>query len=161
MKIMVGTNSQLHDAMTKGIMSAPIQFFETNNPGVIMNRFSKDLGQVDEMLPQVMSDAIKFLITCILILVIAGYTNYYTIFMSIPLLYIFMRIRVYYIKVNLDVSDTVFTRFCQNLICYLPDCKTAEAVRRSHAVSSCRHVKLDHQRTSGYSCVWCRVKDAR
>lgn len=113
------------------------------------------------MLPQVIWDAIKFLITCILILVIAGYTNYYTIFMSIPLLYIFMRIRVYYIKVNLDVSDTVFTGFCQNPIYYLPDCATAEAVKRGNTVSSCGHVELDHQWTGGYSCVWCRVKDAR
>jgi len=53
MRLMVLTNGELHDHMAKGIMSAPIEFFEKTTAGVIMNRFSKDLGQVDEMLPQV------------------------------------------------------------------------------------------------------------
>ena len=53
MRFMVTTNGRLHDHMTRGIMGAPIEFFEKTTPGVIMNRFSKDLGQVDEMLPQV------------------------------------------------------------------------------------------------------------
>ena len=53
MRFMVQTNDKLHGAITEGIMNAPVAFFENTNPGVLMNRFSKDLGQVDELLPQV------------------------------------------------------------------------------------------------------------
>ena len=95
------TNGELHDSMTKGVMAAPISFFETNTAGVIMNRFSKDLGQVDEMLPQVMVDAINIFVQCMLIFAIAAYSNYFTIIISIPLLVVFMKIRRYYIKVRI------------------------------------------------------------
>ena len=50
MRIMVSTNEELHDSMSRGIMRAPISFFENNSPGTIMNRFSKELGQVDDLL---------------------------------------------------------------------------------------------------------------
>jgi ATP-binding cassette subfamily C (CFTR/MRP) protein 4 len=33
-----------------------MRFFDTNPAGRIMNRFSKDLGMVDEMLPSTMLD---------------------------------------------------------------------------------------------------------
>ena len=48
-----------------------------------------------------MSDAINIFIAVILILVVAAYTNIFTILLSIPLLLLFMKIRVYYIKVRL------------------------------------------------------------
>ena len=53
---------------------------------------------VEPKKPQVMSDAINIFIGCILILAVAGYTNYFTIFISMPLLWGFVKIRNYYIK---------------------------------------------------------------
>ncbi|XP_018564796.1 multidrug resistance-associated protein 4-like [Anoplophora glabripennis] len=41
----------LHKKMLNNILHAPIRFFETNPSGRILNRFSKDLGSVDEVLP--------------------------------------------------------------------------------------------------------------
>lgn len=49
----------LHNAMYMGVTKASMYFFNTNPSGRILNRFSKDMGQVDEFLPTVMIDVIQ------------------------------------------------------------------------------------------------------
>ncbi|CAH1257942.1 ABCC4 [Branchiostoma lanceolatum] len=41
----------LHNTMFHAIIRTPILFFDTNPVGRILNRFSKDMGQLDEQLP--------------------------------------------------------------------------------------------------------------
>merc|ERR550532_486808 len=41
----------LHDKMFESILKVPCRFFDTNPAGRILNRFSKDLGTIDELLP--------------------------------------------------------------------------------------------------------------
>ena len=41
-----------------GIIKAPIQFFDENPSGRILNRFSKDMSQMDELLPVAFEDAL-------------------------------------------------------------------------------------------------------
>lgn len=62
----------LHDKMFNSILHAPMRFFETNQSGRILNRFSKDIGSIDETLPncllesvQTMSDMLGILIIVI------------------------------------------------------------------------------------------------
>ncbi len=43
---------KLHDAMTTAVLRAKISFFDTNPLGRILNRFSADVGIVDEILPR-------------------------------------------------------------------------------------------------------------
>ncbi len=53
--VVAGTISRsLHGSMFFCLMRAPMRFFDTNPIGRVMNRFSKDLGVVDELLPQTM-----------------------------------------------------------------------------------------------------------
>lgn len=52
-------SQKLHDNMFKGLVSATMQFFNTNPSGRILNRFAKDMGVIDELLPRVLLDAIQ------------------------------------------------------------------------------------------------------
>lgn len=36
-----------------------MRFFNTNNSGRILNRFSKDMGAIDEMLPNALMDCLQ------------------------------------------------------------------------------------------------------
>ena len=49
--ISLKSSEQLHDRMTLAILKAPVLFFDTNPVGRILNRFSKDIGSMDEVLP--------------------------------------------------------------------------------------------------------------
>jgi ATP-binding cassette subfamily C (CFTR/MRP) protein 4 len=44
----------LHDKMFSSIVSATMNFFHSNSSGRILNRFSKDIGNIDEVLPEVL-----------------------------------------------------------------------------------------------------------
>ena len=56
------SSEQLHDRMTVAILKAPVLFFDTNPLGRILNRFSKDVGSMDEVLPTFFLAAIEFLL---------------------------------------------------------------------------------------------------
>lgn len=50
---------RLHDLMFECISLSPMSFFHLNPSGRILNRFSKDMGSVDELLPQAMLDCFQ------------------------------------------------------------------------------------------------------
>lgn len=62
----------LHNRMFESILNATMRFFDTNPSGRILNRFSKDMGAIDEYLPMVLMTFLQvFLVMSgILILVI-------------------------------------------------------------------------------------------
>lgn len=45
--------------MFESICHASMRFFNTNTSGRILNRFSKDLGAIDEFLPNAMLDTVQ------------------------------------------------------------------------------------------------------
>ncbi len=62
----------LHNRMFDKILRAPTRFFDLNPTGRILNRFSKDTGSMDELLPSSMLD-VKWLflnIMCVFLLVV-------------------------------------------------------------------------------------------
>lgn len=54
-------SQKLHDSMFDNIIKATMRFFETNPSGRILNRFSKDIGGIDELLPKAIMDACQVL----------------------------------------------------------------------------------------------------
>lgn len=52
-------SKNLHAKMFHCLLMAPMKFFNTNPSGRILNRFSKDMGAIDEILPKVLLDAVQ------------------------------------------------------------------------------------------------------
>lgn len=50
---------RLHNHMFYKIVYATMRFFNINPSGRILNRFSKDMNQVDEMLPMILVDTLQ------------------------------------------------------------------------------------------------------
>lgn len=65
----------LHNRMFKVLLQVPMRFFDTNPSGRILNRFSKDMGAIDERLPTAMMDAIQILLVMSGILIMISIMN--------------------------------------------------------------------------------------
>ncbi|XP_012058533.1 PREDICTED: probable multidrug resistance-associated protein lethal(2)03659 [Atta cephalotes] len=50
-------SQRLHDMMFSALIRTGMRFFDTNPSGRILNRFSKDIGAIDELLPKAILDA--------------------------------------------------------------------------------------------------------
>uniref|UniRef100_A0A182P628 Uncharacterized protein n=1 Tax=Anopheles epiroticus TaxID=199890 RepID=A0A182P628_9DIPT len=55
-------SQSIHDTVFAGFIGARMRFFETNPSGRILNRFSKDMGAMDDMLPKSILDATQTLL---------------------------------------------------------------------------------------------------
>lgn len=58
-KLAMMSSMNLHRDMFRNLLRAPMIFFNNNPCGRILNRFSRDLGAVDELLPILLLDALQ------------------------------------------------------------------------------------------------------
>lgn len=49
--VLCNSGQNIHDMAITGVIKSPIRFFDQNPSGRILNRFSKDMAQMDELLP--------------------------------------------------------------------------------------------------------------
>lgn len=87
-----------------GVIKSPIRFFDQNPSGRILNRFSKDMAQMDELLPIALEDAITLFARTIGVLIINAWANWFSVAIAIPTIVSFILIRQYYIKTARDVK---------------------------------------------------------
>lgn len=71
----IRTSRALHLQMLDGLLATPMRFFDTNPSGRILNRFSKDLGTVDETLPYAMSESLQTVLLIFGILAVVSILN--------------------------------------------------------------------------------------
>lgn len=62
----------LHNSMFTNIMQATMRFFDTNPSGRILNRFSKDMGILDEFLPRMYIESIQSIMVTLGILIMVA-----------------------------------------------------------------------------------------
>ncbi|SPP86203.1 probable multidrug resistance-associated protein lethal(2)03659 isoform X2 [Drosophila guanche] len=94
----------LHNSMFHGISRAAMFFFNTNPSGRILNRFSKDMGQVDEILPAVMMDVIQIFLALAGIVIVIAIVNPLFLIPTVVLGIIFYQLRTFYLKTSRDVK---------------------------------------------------------
>lgn len=94
----------LHNAMYQGIIRAAMYFFRTNPVGRIMNRFSKDMGLVDEMLPTVMIEVIQIAMALIGVIVIVAMVNQWSLLLTAGMAVMFFYLRRIYLNTSRDLK---------------------------------------------------------
>ena len=112
----IRSSKNLHDSMLGSVLRAPLLFFDTNPAGRILNRFSKDMGFLDEALLEEILLAVQlffFLATSILIPALA---NYWNLIVVMPLV----------------IGSVYYGRYC---IRVSREVARLEAVNRSHVYS--------------------------
>lgn len=74
-KVCMRASKVLHDRMFCAILNATMRFFDQNPSGRILNRFSKDMGAIDELLPKAMMDFIQIALVMFGILIVICVVN--------------------------------------------------------------------------------------
>ncbi|KAJ8954547.1 hypothetical protein NQ318_000781, partial [Aromia moschata] len=93
-KYCVRASTKLHNVMFKRIIKAPMKFFNTNPAGRILNRFSKDIGSVDEMLPQIIADTLQIALILLSTSVVVGILYPWILLLTVLIVIIFYYIRL-------------------------------------------------------------------
>jgi ATP-binding cassette, subfamily C (CFTR/MRP), member 4 len=102
--ITVSASRNLHAVAFNGVVSTKMRFFDVNPSGRILNRFSKDFGQIDEWLPKSLLDASQVLLTSIGSIVVTALVNP-LVLIPICFLGIFFRfIQKYYLKTSKNIK---------------------------------------------------------
>ncbi|XP_025405942.1 probable multidrug resistance-associated protein lethal(2)03659 isoform X3 [Sipha flava] len=94
----------LHNKMFNAITRATMYFFNTNSSGRILNRFSKDMGAIDEMLPIALMDCIQIGLTLLGIIIVVGIVNIYLMIPTFIVGIIFYKLRVFYLSTSRSVK---------------------------------------------------------
>ena len=97
-------SQRLHDLVFGALIRASMRFFDTNPSGRILNRFSKDMGAIDELLPKAMLDAGQITLMAVGSLTITCMANAYFIIPIVVIGLIFYWTRKVYIKTSKNVK---------------------------------------------------------
>ncbi|XP_069672860.1 ATP-binding cassette sub-family C member 4-like [Periplaneta americana] len=103
-KFCMRCSSKLHNSMFTSIIHTRMRFFDLNPSGRIMNRFSKDMGSVDELLPKAIMDASQIILMMIGSLVVTVSVNLYFLIPIVVMGSIFWFIRRIYLKTSKNVK---------------------------------------------------------
>ncbi|XP_043747927.1 ATP-binding cassette sub-family C member 4-like isoform X8 [Cervus elaphus] len=102
--ILVKSSQTLHNKMLWSILRAPVLFFYRNPIGRILNRFSKDIGHMDDLLPLIFQDFIQtFLLVVGVVGVMVAAIPWIAI-PVIPLAIMFFVLRWYFLRTSRDVK---------------------------------------------------------
>ncbi|XP_020607729.1 multidrug resistance-associated protein 4-like, partial [Orbicella faveolata] len=115
-------SERLHDKMVLAILQAPVHFFDSNPVGRILNRFSKDVGCLDELLPKTFLVSIQRVLLVLASIIVPTVTNPWLLFLVVPLIVLVLYISKYYLKTSRELKrlesicrSPVFSHFSETL----------------------------------------------
>ncbi|XP_061290379.1 ATP-binding cassette sub-family C member 4-like [Bos javanicus] len=102
--VLVNSSQTLHNKMLKSILRAPVLFFDRNPAGRILNRFSKDIGHMDDSLPSSFQVFFQTFLQVIGMVVVVVVVIPWIAIPVIPLGIIFFFLRWYFLATSRDVK---------------------------------------------------------
>ncbi|XP_031637722.1 multidrug resistance-associated protein 4-like, partial [Contarinia nasturtii] len=102
--VCVRSSQNIHNFMFNGIISTTMRFFESNPSGRILNKFSKDLGEVDENFPKSLNDTVQTFMAIFGTLIVTSIVNPYFLIPTFILMIIIVLLRKIYLKTSKNVK---------------------------------------------------------
>ncbi|TKS67158.1 Multidrug resistance-associated protein 4 [Collichthys lucidus] len=102
--ILVSSAQTLHNRMFNAILRTPVHFFDSNPIGRILNRFSKDIGYLDSLLPWTFVDFIQVFLQVIGVIAVAAVIIPWILIPVVPLLVVFLFLRCYFLQTSRDIK---------------------------------------------------------
>uniref|UniRef100_A0A8C7TT12 Multidrug resistance-associated protein 4 n=1 Tax=Oncorhynchus mykiss TaxID=8022 RepID=A0A8C7TT12_ONCMY len=102
--VLVKAAQSLHNRMFNSILRTPVRFFDVNPIGRVLNRFSKDIGQLDAALPWTFVDFIQIFLQIIGVVAVAASVIPWILIPLAPLIIVFLFLRRYFLQTSRDVK---------------------------------------------------------
>uniref|UniRef100_A0AAY4EVL3 Cystic fibrosis transmembrane conductance regulator n=1 Tax=Denticeps clupeoides TaxID=299321 RepID=A0AAY4EVL3_9TELE len=102
---MISVSVKLHEKMLSSVLRAPMSVLNTMKTGRIMNRFTKDMGTIDDMLPLLMFDLIQLFLIVIGCLLVVTIMRPYIYIAATPLAIIFILMRKYFLRTGQQLKQ--------------------------------------------------------
>nr|CAD7400804.1 unnamed protein product [Timema cristinae] len=94
----------LHNDMFNSVIRTPVRFFDVNPSGRVLNRFAKDIGSVDELLPKSLMDASQTMFIMLGSLVVGVTVSYWFIIPILLLGSVLLIMRSIYLRTSKNVK---------------------------------------------------------
>lgn len=94
----------MHDSMFHSTMRAPLSFFESTPIGTVLNRFSRDVYVIDEVLARVVGGFVRTMAQVVSVVLVISVSTPAFLFAVIPLLLIYKRIQSYYLATSRELK---------------------------------------------------------
>ncbi|XP_011701011.1 PREDICTED: multidrug resistance-associated protein 4-like, partial [Wasmannia auropunctata] len=104
MMVCMNSSRNLHNTMFSNLLQACMSFFHTNPSGRILNRFSKEVGILDELLPKTMLEAIQIFFIVCGVMIIEVIINQWMLIIIVILIVLLFFATKFYLKVVQDVK---------------------------------------------------------
>jgi ATP-binding cassette subfamily C (CFTR/MRP) protein 1 len=112
----------IHTALLRTVLGAPVEFFDTTPVGRMLSRFSKDIQSVDDVLPQQFDMVVRILIILLLNFFVIGYITptFFVVVSPLMVLYYYLQ-RIYklaalqYKRLDSITRSPVFNHFSESL----------------------------------------------
>ncbi|KAM6446472.1 ATP-binding cassette sub-family C member 4 isoform 1-T1 [Liasis olivaceus] len=102
--ILVNAARTLHSRMFQSVLRTPVLFFDRNPIGRILNRFSKDIGHLDDLLPLTFLDFVQTFLQVCGVVGVAIAVIPWILIPLVPLLILFIFLRRYFLDTSRDIK---------------------------------------------------------
>uniref|UniRef100_A0A670YM28 Multidrug resistance-associated protein 4 n=1 Tax=Pseudonaja textilis TaxID=8673 RepID=A0A670YM28_PSETE len=102
--ILVNAARTLHNKMFQSVLRTPVLFFDRNPIGRILNRFSKDIGHLDDLLPITFLDFVQTFLQVCGVVGVAIAVIPWILIPLVPLLIVFIFLRRYFLDTSRDIK---------------------------------------------------------
>lgn len=104
MHLAVSSSRQLHNRAFVGMIGTALRFFDTQPVGRILNRFSKDLDYIDDLMPDTGMDTLQLGLQCLAVCIIVCFVDPFIILAVLPAILLFVAIRWLYLQTSREVK---------------------------------------------------------
>ncbi|KAE8278604.1 Multidrug resistance-associated protein 4 [Larimichthys crocea] len=102
--VLVRCSQSLHNRMFTAILRTPVRFFDINPIGRVLNRFSKDIGQLDSNLPWTFVDFIQVFLQILGVVCVSVSVIPWILIPVLPLLLFFLYLRRYFLRTAREIK---------------------------------------------------------
>ncbi|XP_069832560.1 cystic fibrosis transmembrane conductance regulator isoform X2 [Dendropsophus ebraccatus] len=102
---LISVSKVLHQKMLNAILHAPMSTFNTMRAGRILNRFSKDIAILDDLLPLTMFDFIQLVLIVVGAITVVSIMEPYIFLATVPVIVAFILLRSYFLHTSQQLKQ--------------------------------------------------------